>query len=346
MNYHDAQDLEQARAEMLFLDSLEGAQPPYSNTGVRFSPPLQNDSQEPSVLCSFDWYQATIPASAQAIQDAFTSRFGGSFEPVRALNGYEHGAQHTAYKVSVFWGGHNPHPNAKGTGEDSQMFADFVRAVFPSHRVSRADVAFDFDKEGGFDIIRALVEPLARKAGVSCIFQGDDAENDPAFTGKRKGRTLYMGSRSSEVRVRLYEKGFEQHGKGNAAASANWVRFEVVCAPQKARKAQAATLSPFEMVGFSKWISGAIGTVLEDVPTVLPNADKRIKPVNEVFEHMLHQYGRHLRAYIEEHGWAEFDMLVYMSIYSPKERAKMEQRAVHPINRPGLTSPRLPAATH
>ncbi len=305
-------------------EAIGAIEPPHTNRGVRIPPPpifpplagAQATATDPEGAAFFDWYQATIPALPEAIQAAFLETFGGSFEETGGLNNYTHGAKHSALSFRVFWGGHNPLPNVVATSGDSPAIADWVRSLYPSHKVSRADVAFDFSFPRSFDAIAALIEPIARQRGVSIKLLGDPAENDPDFPeDKRRGRTLYLGSRTSEVRVRLYEKGFERRGAGVENIDPNLTRLEVVAAPQKARKQHAAHLSPFEMVGLSKWISDAIEAVVGDHPALIPKPPNRQTTAQERLALFARQYGRTLREVIEDGGWTRFVETLSIVLY-------------------------------
>lgn len=322
-----------------FQDNPQNAQKigkPTSEGGLP-SPAPQEENTD--VSCAFDWYQATIyphldgtenRATPAVICFSFIQEFGGTWEESRGRNGYEEGRTHSS-GVELWWGGQNHHPHLKSSSARSHDVATWLRREYPNHGVSRADVALDFlIPEGrGFDILHALIEPLARKARVKCEFQGDLAENDPDYDpNHRDGRTHYYGSKSSEARLVLYEKGLEQRGKGNKDADPNWVRIEVRLRPSKARKRQAAALEPFDIIGFSKWISGAVGATLDQAPSPIPNPDKKEKPVEHSLEQMARQYGGRMREFIEKHGWQEFDLFLYRTLYTQKERAKMEQDKV------------------
>lgn len=292
-------------ARSYFAGGPEQFRPPHTNRGVRIERTPGSESEKPEksddyAKCAFDWYQASIPALPEAIQTAFCERFGGCFSDASAINGYEHGRVHSELKFSVYWGGHHDMPNVKATSHHAARIAPWVRERFPEHKVSRADVAFDFCFPGGFDYLTAAVEPLAKKAGVSSKFVGDLEENDPAYPVEdRTGRTWYFGSFKSDCMMTIYEKGLELRGKGIEGADPNLVRLEVRIRPQKQRKKQAAQLDPFELVGFSKWISGAVGAILEEAPTVLPNYDKLEKGPLASLQHMAEQYSGQIRAFLE-----------------------------------------------
>lgn len=293
--------------------------------GSEFTPPPPNPSSSEDVICSFDWYRGTSPTPAKLIIDQFIEDFGGEFEVGKGMHSYTQSHKHSDLSFAVMLGGQNGGSYFEARGQDADVVAHWIRSKGIPHQVSRADVAFDFSVENGFDKINAIVEPIVRQTGVSCRFIGDPLENDPSFPmEERKGRTYYYGSNKSDCFVRLYEKGFERRGKGEQDADPNWVRFEVQISPQKTRKKQAATLSAFELVGFSKWATKAIGSILEEAPTVLKNTDKMEKTMEHALSHMAHQYKKHIRAYIEQHGWQEFNKFISMNITTHEERHKRD----------------------
>lgn len=313
------------------------SEPPFTNRGVRLGADGAKSAKKAVKPgdCDegqFDWYQATIPASPESIQGAFIEAFEGSFEACQPINGYERGVAHSVLRFAIYWGGRNPHPNIKATSHHAQRIAPWVREVFPQHKVSRADIAFDFSFPGAFDELTARIEPISKKARTSSRFVGDLAENDPDYPEeKRGGRTWYFGSTQSDQMVIVYEKGFEMRSKGLPNVDPHLVRVEVRVRPQKQRKQVAATLSPFAMVGFSKWISRAIGGILADTPVVLPNYDKMEKHPLASLEHMAHQYQGHIRAFLdgedrggEKRSWSDLSLFLYRHVYSVKERQKME----------------------
>ena len=336
MNYTDEQVFAAMSAH------LSGAENPRPVTrGSELENPRQTQAPEaPSeeVNCAFDWYRGTVRNSIHAtLIEAFIKQFGGAFEPCRGMHSYAEGAQHTDKAFTVMWGGTNGGTYFEGRGQDAQDVSEFIRKHAPEHRVSRADVALDFSFSGAFDTLAAIVEPIARKRRVDCRFIGDTEENNPDYRDEdRKGRTRYYGSVKSDVMVRLYEKGIKAINEGAKGADRDWVRFEVQIKPQKSQKALAASMDPFEMLGLSKWVSKTVGEMLEEAPTVIRNIDKQEKTMEHALEHMATQYAKHLRAYVEKHGWQELDFFLYTTIYTPKERAKMEQdQATHPTNRAG-----------
>jgi len=340
-----------AAARSFFAEEAELTGPPHTNRGVRVEGDRGLEEENPEKTdeytdCVFDWYQASIPALPEQIEAAFIKKFGGEFSEAKPINGYDKGRAHSDLSFSIYWGQHHTHPNVKATSHHSQMIAAWVRECYPRHKVSRADVAFDFCFPASFDYLTSKVAPVAKKAGTTSKFVGDPEENMPDYPDeKRDGRTWYFGSTRSDMMVTVYEKGLELRSKGVEGADINLCRLEVRIRPQKSRKVQAATLDPFEMVGFSKWISKAVGEILEEAPTVLPNYDKLEKPALAALNHMADQYASVIAAYLNgddrdgnPREWHDLNRLLYKAMCSKETRRqakgeeprKMPPRPVRP----------------
>lgn len=304
----------------------EAVSPPFSNRGGKpsdFTPTL------PEVPCLFDYYGATIPQPVETITQSFLNHFGGDFETCNAHHGYESALSHKATGVLIYWGGRNPHPHLKSSGGEAQEVADWMRAAFPHHFVSRADVAIDFTgRPLLFDDLCPIVNASADRARVISNFVGDLRENDPEMSyEERRGRTLYRGNRKhSPAFVRLYEKGLEQRGKGNEDCDPYLIRLELEYKPEKKpEKARLATLEPFEVLGVSKWVARAVSDLVEETPAHLPKLRERGKTVEHTIDHMASQYSNAIREYVEKYGWPALTHSLYRHAYTQKERNTMER---------------------
>lgn len=290
-------------------DFEAGSQPPYTNRGVPSVPPLSR----------FDWYQASFEGAADSVAALFLRDFGGSFTDIKGVNTYEFGLRHDGQSFSLFWGGRNTGIFAVASGGDAHHLAEWIRANFPEHRVSRADVAIDFRGQSIEGLV-AITEPIARKARASVIFVGDP---DPK---SGKGRTWYFGSKSSDVRVRIYEKGLEQRAKGVEDSPEDWVRFEGQFRPRKERKAKAAKWTPEEFFTMGKWANEAANKVAGLSGTYQPDESKRRNTDEQTFEYLLLQYGPLIKRMVEKQGWFGFCRYLFVSLFSPKEREQVETK--------------------
>ena len=197
-----------------------------------------------------------------------------------------------------------------GGGDTCQPIVDELRSVLPDHKVSRVDVAVDFDYEGAFKDLEGIALKVAlehKPKPLSTAVGGDHYQ--------LQGRTSYFGSRTSTHFVRVYEKGYEQRAKGiNPDASLSWSRLEIECKPSKkgdARK-QAATLSPDQVAHSCSWtsdISRFLGS------TSAESVRLTSRRVNSEFistmYHMAKQYGPGIRKAVRSGEVTSQEMLEF-----------------------------------
>lgn len=284
-------------------------QPPSCNTGVPSVPPL----------LKFDWYQASFEGVADSVSALFLRDFGGDFTEEKGLHSYEFALKHSERGFRLMWGGRNAGIYAQATGQDAEPIAMWIRANFPEHRVSRADVALDYRGQS-LDTFKDIIEPIARKARASVCFVGDP---DPS---SKAGRTFYFGSRqSSDAFIRVYEKGLEQQAKGVEDSPEDWVRFEAVFRPRKERKVKAAKWTHEEFFKMSRWVGQAGKEVAGLSGEYEPDESIRKNTDEQSFEFLLLQYGPLIRRMVEKRGWAGFCRYLFISIFTPAERLKMEK---------------------
>lgn len=255
-------------------------------------------------MSRWDWYEATVHGSSQDEVVAELVR-GLDLVDVRAgrgMYGYAHGAEVVRgdrVLARVWWGG-NPGVHVVGTGESAPDVAALLRRgrlrlrweVLPT----RVDACEDWVEEGLFDRLASGLISYAQEAGVSIDQQGDWVRG--------YGRTLYLGARSSVVRVRLYEKGCKEGG------DPAWVRMEVMVRPRRHARAEVAGWSPDDAWGASRWLCEALARIgwdrlmVRSVGTVYrPSSDERARAA------LVRQYGPTLVRWAEEvGGW---DALVF-----------------------------------
>lgn len=256
----------------------------------------------------FDWYQATIEASPDEVAGLLCRRVG-EFAEVRPRSGSTNGYE-SAYDVaigpqvyaSLFYGGASQGSgvNAFASGADAIWFSRLCRDNWP-HQVTRVDAAEDYDDPGAFDGLYRVCVELAEERNLSPFVIGD-------YVQKRAGRTLYIGSPKSAVRVRLYEKGKEYLARGVRGASPHWVRIEGSFRPRKrpGRIALAAA-TPAECFGLAVWtrllLERLTGVEYPRIPDVQWTASDDAR----AYSFMLKQYGPLLGRLCERNGgcWAD-----------------------------------------
>lgn len=252
----------------------------------------------------FDYYAATIPAAVTHCHSEILKEFPGALLNDKPVKPYTHGVRHLEHGFRVYHGGINPHPFFVASGEESQRAAEFVRRVYPSHRVARADVAADYIEPGGFDRVVRILDPIARAAGVSVTFIGDPSPTQTA------GRTYYYGSASSDVRICVYEKGLHQRSLGFQNVPADWFRVELRVRPRKERKSITAGLKADEMWGLSRWSLKAAEHVLGVSAPYEPDVSMRESTTEKAVAHMIHQYRRALQAFVAQYGRETLDQRI------------------------------------
>lgn len=243
----------------------------------------------------FDYYAATLPTSVSHVQAMLLEAFPGSLEASNPVRPFTHGMQHREEGFRIYHGGVNPHPFFVASGAETPRATEFIRRVYPSHRVARADVAIDTIEEGGFDRLVGIIDPIARKAGVSVTMVGDPSET------RTTGRTMYFGSWSSDVRLYVYEKDKEQEAKGLPFHPGH-VRVELRTRPRKDRKALAATMDEDQLWGLSAWTRQVLQELDGTVVLHTPDRSIRKSTATRAVEHMLQQYAGPMRAFVQEHS--------------------------------------------
>lgn len=225
-------------------------------------------------MTRFDWYSATVREDPKVLVDTLAAGLGADVSEARGLNGYsrshvlENADGDTLARVLS---GGNGNPNAFATGAHADAFVPLMRAAFPgAHYVTRMDSAEDMSAPGLFDSLVATGRTLAERKHLRIRCDGD-------WLNGQDGRTLYIGSPQSSVRLRIYEKGKEQLPKQLAAAGLpwngmdwwntitaagftlegsadpDWVRAEIQVKPTREGREKAAALTADEAWGCSQW---------------------------------------------------------------------------------------------
>lgn len=122
------------------------------------------------------------------------------------------------------------------------------------HRCTRVDSCADFDAPRAFE--RLYRRCIQVKRGHRIIGgKAGDWEDFP-----EKGRTLYLGAKTSTTRLRLYEKG--KQPEYLHLGLPNLARIEVQVRPAKDSKGAFASLDPLQVWGASRWSRELAGLVL------------------------------------------------------------------------------------
>lgn len=229
----------------------------------------------------FDWMQKTIPEDAAEIYEVLAGTLGAELVPGRGLNGY-----HRSMAVSrsgetlarVMFGGPNGWPNVVTSGAVTDDVEPVLRDAWDRQEVTRMDSAQDFDSEGGYERVHAVLVDLHERSRLSKF------EVESVKLGVRS-RTTYLGSPTSRVRVRLYEKGMFEHQLGNTDESMTWFRLELQVRPTgQTARLRAAEVDACEAWGFSRWTQelarGVMGLDVEQVTMQLKREPDYTRAIN------------------------------------------------------------------
>jgi hypothetical protein len=226
------------------------------------------------------------------------SDFYGEWEQTRPLRTYDAAAAFvvgTETRFKINFGGQNAEhgPNVVGSGAAADLLANVVREKFPAHRVSRVDSCEDYFHRDAYDYLRKVALKIAKEQRVQC------REIVKPLVDSDDGRTLYLGSQTSPVSMRIYEKG-KQLGR-----ESEWVRAELQVRPQKDVKRFASMLNPTEVWGLSKWShSMALQLGKKDLKRVEMQVYQP-SDHDRAYRFMLRQYRRVFEQMLSLHGSPE-----------------------------------------
>lgn len=251
----------------------------------------------------FDWYQGTLdennPSSSllKELQNSFDLSswvHGGGYQ------GYTHSIKLTRGMRNILliaYGG-NDGVHIRCSGEDSEIVARIMRAHYVTHKVSRIDSCMDFEEENLFNTMAKEMMDFAnaKKPQPLKISMAGDWSNG-------KGRTLYIGSRQSQIFIRLYEKGYETSSKlGIEVERPDWVRLEVEYKPQKEKPRRfAQSFKPDDIFRLS-YLPDLMGYMNIEVGDAITTYNKTYSDEQRAWTFLLRQYGRTIANRVKSEG--------------------------------------------
>lgn len=279
-------------------------------------PPIANRGVYPVVggvpVPQFDWYGATVCAPhtvlldviEQALLDAGEDTIRADGGKVRRYAAITFITDRKGRKLAaVKHGGAYPFPHFEAEGDASPAVAEAVRAMDALHKPTRIDSAVDQTRPGLFDELHQVARRLEEKYRLQLNYAGAAVDND------QRGTTIYLGSRKSQVFLRIYQKGLqlaEQQGllpDEIPPEMLNWVRAEIVFRPEKQpSKAFAAHCSPDEVWGVSAWTRDFAMASLSIKAERVKMNQRRESDHERALRHMALQYRSHLHRLLVECG--------------------------------------------
>lgn len=252
----------------------------------------------------FDAYSATtVEANHAQIMAVLASGAGDeSIYKIREGRGFHTFGERIAISnksgtewASVMWGGkQGDRVMVEVKGEDTPNVVEALRSRFP-HRCTRVDACADFDAPGAFESLLGACQEVKAKHRIIGGKAGD-WEDFPEM-----GRTLYLGSRQSPTRLRLYEKG--KQPEYAHLARPDWVRIEAQVRPAKEAKEAFSKLSPLEVWGASRWTRDLAAMVLhEHVDPHPAGTTYRLTERETALRWVCRQYGNHFLSLAQDLG--------------------------------------------
>lgn len=166
------------------------------------------------------------------------------------------------------------------------------------HAVSRCDVAFDWIDLDSTDLVFQRFQDIAKRKKLNTHYEGD-------WDYGRGGRTYYIGSPASDVRIVLYEKGKEQIKKGFIDSSPevlNWLRLEVRVKGGRGRKNKIPNMELNDIFFATRTVQSLIKEALPDFDFSNLVSDNLVvtrkdlnKTTQSTFAYILKNYRRALR---------------------------------------------------
>lgn len=255
----------------------------------------------------FDAYCATVHANPDALlDDLFCLMESAGFEPKQQdglkARFYAVNRQLVDAKgfqlIALKSGGSNPHPHIECQGRASPVLAAYLREHY-SHQPTRIDHAIDLCGDTIFDHLYSMVADLCKRHGLRCTIAGDWINPDG-------GRTVYVGSRTSQVFVRIYEKGIKYArdlGEPITRELRGWVRVELEFKPQtKVAKGLASKIEGPQMWGATSWTDQLAKDVLGMASEPVNIRQRRESNEERALRFMATQYGKHLRSLFDKNG--------------------------------------------
>ena len=160
-----------------------------------------------------------------------------------------------------------------------------LTAEAPQSSAARKDVAVDLDDPDWFDVAFQQAVALANRGNLTTDMRGDWMS-----PGSPKGRTFYVGARTSVNLIRIYE--FRKcHGYGPH------VRIELEHKPQRpADKDWLFAAQPRDVIARSRTMCELLRLIGVDVSHAVPRAYRKpLSDVDRAVNALLTQYGNILR---------------------------------------------------
>lgn len=251
----------------------------------------------------FDWYSCSVDMSPSILRSKILSNYDmADWVIATPRNGYSHSEalmRGDRKLCQIFYGGDSQGSLVfcEATGDESEAFAAVMRSGIP-HRVSRVDIAIDFDEPMAWVNLQHYGCFLASKYRLKDKYLGASGA-ESLNCADTDGRTLYVGSRSSVGFIRIYEK-----GKKDNPNKPDWVRFEYEFKPRGDARYMYARASKAQILSSTKQGADALKFLLSETTMRPCSAGAvRVEASRErTMRALRKQYGAFIRSELEAAG--------------------------------------------
>jgi rhodanese-related sulfurtransferase len=243
---------------------------------------------------TLDWLAGTVSTEPTLLMRRLEEYFGGHRQPGRAQNGYSNALDIVAgdqKHCTVMFRPDDP-PWVCASGGRSQALQSFLHQSGFDWYVTRMDAALDVFDAALFPVLVDAAKKIAAERDMVTNVAGD-------WIGCSRGRTFYLGSRSSRCFHRIYEKGRKER------TDHNWLRVELEYKPQSKEDRFAATVLTAPQV----WAMHAgpifgpcLGLDLAEVFNETPGSPRRERDYDRACRALAAQYGRTIERWLTDTG--------------------------------------------
>ena len=259
----------------------------------------------------------SIPQNVQSEEDFISlvsSNLGGSiFQTAKGQNGYpmmkmlkieRPDREDTNIRFRYGSTREGMHMSIATSGTDTVLLKDFLAKYNITYVITRADIAADF--LGSFEKIYRACSNFRKRRGLKSQLAGD-------WEDGKAGRTFYMGSRSSESFMRLYEKGKELQLKGYGAPD-DLLRLELEFKPQKLKRKMITDFDLMDILTSSP-VAADLFTLVFKQPIKSGKFDyTRDDDSFKTLDHMINQYEHYILDVAARIGRDKFVEYIFMQI--------------------------------
>lgn len=285
-------------------------------------------------VITLDYLAGSVFGDPEKFGKELAAYLGGGIRIARPRNGFTHGfAVEVQDEIRAEF---HVSPASKNplwvfaTGQKSQALSNFLTEGVWDWYVTRQDAALDIYDPQAFPLLVQAARSHAEAAGLTTAVAGNWDRPD-------RGRTFYLGSRSSRYFHRIYEKGRKER------VDPSWIRCELEHKPDRYPDRVAAT----KLSAAQLWAMHAgpiFGKALDlDLAEVFLQPAARAKRVardcDRARRALAAQYGKTIGQWLREAGGDPSAFVSeLLAAIEHQERVRLWDRAAH-VEMPSLENP-------